>query len=270
MGRIEVEPGAKLFVQDTYPEGNETIVFLHGWPLNHKTFEYQYNVFPQHGYRCVGVDLRGFGQSDKPWGGYGYDRMSDDVFEVIRAMGLRGVTLAGHSMGGAIAIRYMARHGGYGVGRLALLAAAAPSFTQRPDYPYGMPRQQVNGLIAGLFRNRPEVLVEFGNMFFYKPVTASFMSWFQGTGLEASGYATIHALESLRDEFLGNDLPHIKAPTGIFHGIQDRVCPFQFALEQQAAIEGSVLFRFSQSGHAVYYDELDRFNQTLLYFMEHS
>ncbi len=46
-------------------------------------------------------------------------------------MELRGVTLVGHSMGGVTAIRYMARHGGYGVGRLALLAAAAPSFTQR-------------------------------------------------------------------------------------------------------------------------------------------
>ncbi len=89
------------------------------------------------------------------------------------------MTLVGHSMGGATAIRYMARHGGYGVGRLALLAAAAPSFTQRPDYPYGMSGQQVNGLIAGLFRNRPEGLVEFGNMFFYKAVTASFMSRLQ-------------------------------------------------------------------------------------------
>lgn len=267
MNYIEVEPGVRIFVEDINPGGSKTVLFLHGWPLNHNTFEYQYNVLPQHGFRCVGVDMRGYGNSSKPWGGYGYNRMADDIRVVVESMGLENFTLAGHSMGGAIAIRYMARHNGYRVGRLALLSAAAPSFTQRLGYSYGMTRQQVDMLIANAYRNRPQVLVDFGGMFFARPVTPSFMDWFRDTGLAAAGYASIKGLEALRDEELFEDLGKIHGPTGIFHGVLDKVCPYQFALEMQKAIPGSLLYRFDGSGHAVYYDELDRFNNTFLKFL---
>jgi non-heme chloroperoxidase len=166
-------------------------------------------------------------------------------------------------MGGAIAIRYMARHQGHQVGRLALMAAAAPSFTARP----GLTREQVDGFIRGLYKDRPQVLVSFGMMFFGRPVTPAFMGWFQDGGLKAAGYATIKTLESLRDEDLTADLTSIRVPTGIFAGVLDQVCPFPFAQELNRGIAGSVLYRFDYSGHAVYYDELQRFNQTFLQFL---
>jgi non-heme chloroperoxidase len=267
MNYIEVEPGVQLFVQDINPGGSKTVVFIHGWPLNSATFEYQYDQFPKYGVRCVGIDLRGYGNSDKPWTGYGYDRMADDISAVIDAMGLTDITLAGHSMGGAIAIRYMARHGGHGVARLVLLAAAAPSFVQRQGYPYGMTKQQIDMFIMNAYRNRPQVLTDFGGMFFSRAPTASFLNWFQYTGLVAAGYATIKGLEALRDEDLGPDLSKIQVPTGIFHGVLDKICPYQLAVEMNRGIKGSVIYRFDFSGHAVYYDELDRFNQAFLQFL---
>ena len=104
---------------------------LHGWPVNHEMYEYQSSWLPAHGFRVIMIDLRGFGQSDKPWLGYGYNRMADDVLAVAKALRLDRFTLVGFSMGGAIAMRYLCRHAGYGVDRLALLAAASPSFRQR-------------------------------------------------------------------------------------------------------------------------------------------
>ena len=68
-------------------------------------------------------------------------RLSDDVRYVIDALKLHDITLAGHSTGGAIAIRYMARHKGYGVSKLALFAAAAPSLIKRPNFPYGLEKE---------------------------------------------------------------------------------------------------------------------------------
>ena len=107
-----VEPWVKIYVEDLNPKGNKTILFIHGWPANHKLFEYQFNIFPAMGYRCIGVDIRGFGKSDKPWGDYSYDRLADDVRTVVDILKLQNFTLAGHSVGGAIAVRYMARHKG--------------------------------------------------------------------------------------------------------------------------------------------------------------
>ena len=264
---IEVEPGVRLFVEDINPGGSRTALFLHGWPLNHGMFEYQYNALPAHGIRCVAVDMRGYGNSAKPWGGYHYDRMADDIRIIVDAMNLENISLIGHFMGGAVAIRYMARHGGYRVARLALLSAAAPAFTQRTGYPWGMTRQHVDELIQGISHNRPQALADFAGLVFARTPPPSFLGWFRDMALAAGGHSTIKGLEALRDEDLSQDLPGISVPTGIFHGVLDKVCPYQFAIEMNKAIPGSVIHRFDNSGHAVYFDELDRFNQTLLKFL---
>ena len=41
---VQVESGVNLYVEDLNPKGSKTIVFLHGWPLNHQQFEYQFDV----------------------------------------------------------------------------------------------------------------------------------------------------------------------------------------------------------------------------------
>lgn len=102
---VRVESGVKLYVEDLNLGGSKTIVFLHGWPLHHQQFEYQFDVLAAMGYRCIGIDWRGFGKSDKPIGGYNYNRLADDIRAVVDALQLDNFTLVGHSTGGAIAIR---------------------------------------------------------------------------------------------------------------------------------------------------------------------
>lgn len=134
---IKVEPDVKVYVEDLNEEGRNTIVFLHGWPGSHKLFEYQFNILPKMGYRCIGIDQRGFGESDKPCRGYDYDRLADDVRRVVEVLNLKNFTLLGHSTGGAIAIRYMSRYDNDKVSKLVLCAAAAPSLIQRSYFPHG-------------------------------------------------------------------------------------------------------------------------------------
>jgi non-heme chloroperoxidase len=264
---ISVEPNVNIFVEDVNPGGGKPILFIHGWPLNHNTYEYQFDQLPKMGYRCIGVDLRGFGNSDKPWSGYSYDRLADDIRCVVDALNLEDFTLAGHSMGGAIAIRYMARHNGYGVSKLALLAAAAPSFTRRPDFPYGFTKEDVNKLIDETYNDRPKMLQGFGDMFFFQYVTGPLTDWFFQSGLQAAGWSTAATAVSLRDESLFADLGKIRVPTLIFQGIHDKICPMQFAEALKEGIENSKLMPFIYSGHGLYYDEREKFNMELARFI---
>lgn len=268
MYTVTVQPGVKLAVFDLNPRAGETVFFIHGWPVNQRMFEYQLDVLPALGFRCVSVDLRGFGVSDKPWDGYSYDRMADDMYEIIRSLRAPRLTLAGFSMGGAIAVRYMARHRGFGVSRLALLAAAAPSFVQRPGYPYGMTAQAVDRLIDQTYRDRPQMLTDFGRSFFASKISDSFSGWFHSLGLQAGGHSTIHTAESLRDSDLRADLARIRVPTGIFHGVLDQICPFAFAGELNRGIANSRIYRFEQSGHGIFYDELKKFNEEFVGFLK--
>jgi non-heme chloroperoxidase len=234
---IPVEQNVNIFVEDIGPGNGKPILFIHGWPVNHKMFEYQFDQLPKMGYRCIGVDLRGFGKSDRPWNGYSYNRLADDIRIVIDALALENITLAGHSMGGAIAIRYMARHAGYHVSKVALFGAAAPVFTRRPDYPYGLTKEDVNKLIEDTYTDRPKMLDNFGDTFFARYVTESFKDWFHGLGIEASGHATAMCAVSLRDEDLRQDLSKVYVPTGIFHGVQDKICPFAEVMHAGIRIE---------------------------------
>ena len=265
---INVEPGVKIYVEDLNPDGCRTIVFLHGWPANHKMFEYQFDYLPKLGYRCIGIDQRGFGNSDKPWTGYDYDTIADDIRCVVETLGLQDFILAGHSTGGAIAIRYMARHKGYGVSKLALFAAAAPSLIQRPYFPYGQTRETILKLIQDTYTNRPEMLRGFGDMFFFQHVTQAFSDWFFQMGLQAAGWSTAAVATSwLDEEELFEDLGKIRVPTLILHGIHDKVCLFPLAIAQHEGICNSILVPFKYSGHGLFYDERDKFNKKLTEFI---
>lgn len=257
-----------IYVEDINPAGSKTILFIHGWPGNHNLFEYQYNQLPKLGYRCVGLDIRGFGQSARPWSGYEYDRLSDDVRAVVDALQLRDITLGGHSTGGAIAIRYMARHQGHGVSKLALFAAAAPSLIQHPNFPYGLPRQAVLDIIQATYTDRPEMLKRFGNMIFHNYISDGISDWIFQLGLQASSWATAAVANTWLNEELFQDLRAIRVPTLILHGLDDRVCLYPLAVEQQKGIQNAKLVPFESCGHFLFYDQLEKFNRELVQFME--
>jgi non-heme chloroperoxidase len=99
MPHVNVDEGVSLYVEDIGSESGakdvlKPVLFIHGWPLNHEMFEYQFMALHKSGYRCIGID-RGFGRSDKPWTSYNYDVFADDIKQVISALNLQGITLVG-------------------------------------------------------------------------------------------------------------------------------------------------------------------------------
>jgi len=265
---IEVEAGVHIFIKDLDPGNGKPILFIHGWPVNHKMFEYQFTILPKFGFRCIGMDLRGFGNSDGPWNGYCYDRLAEDVRIVIESLNVEDLTLVGFSMGGAIFARYMSLYSGYKVSKLALISAALPVFTKRPNYPFGLPKEEVNKLIYQTYMDRPQMVTDFGKNFFASDVRPAFRSWFNSLGLEASAHATAMTAIALRDEDLRKDLQEIHVPTGIFHGEHDQIVPFSSALQTHHLIKRSILFPFDCSGHGVFYDELEKFNYYFTQFIK--
>ena len=255
---VPVEPGVNLYVEDINPGGSKTIVFLHGWPLSHKQFEYQFNILPAMGYRCIGIDWRGFGKSDKPTDGYTFNRLADDIRMVVSALKLENFALVGHSTGGAIAIRYMSRYNGYGVSKLVLLDAAAPT---------GFTKENANNLLKETLNDRPKMMQGIIDTFFFQYITEEFSNWFFQMGLEAAGWSTAAIIEVLRDERLDADLPKIETSTLIIHGIHDLVIPFSQAEEIHQKIKNSQLVPFHYSGHGAFWEERNKVNQLLAQFI---
>lgn len=264
---IQVEDNVSIYVEDINPEAKETVLFVHGWPLSHNVFEYQYNELPYHNIRCIGMDTRGFGMSSRPITGYTYDNLANDLHQVISNLGLKNITLAGHSMGAATAIRYMAKYNQQHVKNLVLIDAAAPSLTRRENFNFGICQSTVNDLIKDASTNRPLMVSNFLQTGLFKPAPLPTSNWFASLAYPAAGYATIQCAFTFRDEVLFRDLEKITVPTLIAHGVHDKIALYSLAVFLRQTIVNSTMIAFEESGHFPFFEEKAKFNKSLLDFI---
>lgn len=263
---IEVELNVRLHITDA-GEGR-TIVLLHGWPLSDEMYEYQYNDLVNNNFRVIGITLRGFGKSSKPFGLYNYDVFANDVKSILCKLDITDAVMGGFSMGGAVAIRYVSTDNGAHVSKLALFGAAAPVWTQRNDYPFNLTPSTVNELIASNYKDRTQLLSNVGKIFAATEtsLSAGISSWLYDIGLSSSAYAMAQSLIALSDTDLRNDLSKISIPTLIMHGKKDKICSFDMAEQLKLGIANSHIIAFENSGHALFLEETDKFNSELIKF----
>ncbi|WP_276482586.1 alpha/beta fold hydrolase [Paraflavitalea pollutisoli] len=260
---IEVEKNVRLHVTDL-GEG-QPIVLIHGWPLNDAMYEYQYQYLVRKGFRVIGISLRGFGKSDRPYGRYDFDVFSDDIKVVLETLKIDNAVLGGFSMGGAVVLHYINKYNSAHVSKLALFAAAAPSWKQRPGAPYGISEEGAAGLIKLTLTDRQQLIQNFGKDFAASEnaLSPATTQWLANINADASPYATIQSISALLDLDLRPTLSKIKIPVAIFHGVKDKLCPFGFAEQLHQGIKNAYVVKFENSGHALFVEEMDKFNTEL-------
>lgn len=102
--RVVLSNGIELDVADEGPKDAPVLIFLHGFPENHRTWRHQIEHFSDH-YRCIAPDQRGFRGSSKPQevSAYTPKQLIGDVFLLADALGVTNFSIVGHDWGGAIA-----------------------------------------------------------------------------------------------------------------------------------------------------------------------
>ena len=119
----------------------EPIVFLHGLPDSWYQWHHQMAALAGK-YRVIGIDLKGYGQSEKSPGNYTHEAASEEVFRVLQAIGADRFNLVTHDRGTAQADFIAANYPGavlrYGRGEQHLyhfhndLAPQANIFAESP------------------------------------------------------------------------------------------------------------------------------------------
>jgi len=94
----------KLHYVANGPKDKPLMLCLHGFPEFWYSWRYQLKEFSKD-YRVVAVDMRGYGESDKPRdiSSYYIDHLTSDVRDVIEALGYKKCVLVAHDWGGAVA-----------------------------------------------------------------------------------------------------------------------------------------------------------------------
>lgn len=93
------------------PDDRPLMLFLHGFPEFWYSWRHQLKEFGKD-YKAVAVDMRGYGDSDKPSGisEYTLNRLGEDVRELIDILGYEKCVLVGHDWGGAVAFYFATKY----------------------------------------------------------------------------------------------------------------------------------------------------------------
>jgi non-heme chloroperoxidase len=261
-----------LHVEDTGGSGRP-VVLIHGWPLSGASWSAQVPALQAAGHRVVTYDRRGFGRSDKPFSGYDYDTLADDLATVVESLDLMDVTLVGFSMGGGEVARYVTSHGTHRLRSVVFAAAVPPFLMQGPDNPDGPLDEATADQMAGQLKDDP--------IGFYDGFTTDFFSANgelkvdelqrqEALGLcrQADHRAALACMKAFGTTDFRADLPKVDVPTLVMHGDADAVVPFEGSgkLTHQM-IAGSELHVIAGAPHGCNTSDADEFNRVLIDFL---
>lgn len=262
----------RLHIHDTGGDGRP-VVLIHGWPLSHASWSEQIGPLSEAGYRVVAYDRRGFGESEKPDGGYDYDTLADDLHHVLTSLDLNDATLVGFSMGGGEVARYASRHGLDRVRSVVFAAAVPPYLRQTEDNPDGpLDDETYHSLRGGLEADRDSFFGDFITGFFSagEDVTVSDEQLGEAKRLAepSDQQAALGCMDAWATTDFRGDLDAVTVPTLVIHGDSDATVPAEGSAERtHRQIEGSELVIVEGGPHGVNVSHAEQFNRDLLTFL---
>ena len=267
MPYFSASDGASLFYR-RWGAGSP-VVFLHGWALNSEAWQSQMIALSQQGLSCIAYDRRGHGRSDDPGEGYDYDSLADDLNALMERLDLREATLVGHSMGNGESVRYLTRHGGGRVARLAMIAPALPFILRTPDNPGGPnERGQLDAWRGAWKNNYVEWLSQAVPAAFGADGSPDRIQWAMRMMLQCTIQAAIGTNVASAETDFRNELPQIKVPTLIIHGDEDVSTPLEATGRKVAQlIAGSQLKVYQGARHSLIGSHADQLNRDILAFV---
>ncbi len=247
---------------ETWGVGETPLLLLHGLGSSADDWFMQLPAFAPY-FRCVAVDLRGHGLSDKPDGPYSVALFAADAAALLSALGAAPAHVLGLSLGGmvaqqlAIAYPHLVRSlvlintlpgiwpPSWHIVRVGLRRLSAP-WRRRSM------AEQAARVAADLFP-RPQ------QAFLRAQVQARLAS----NDPEAYRKATL-AVAAFRP---GNSLRRIVCPVLIIAGEEDRVVPRLYQERLRRALPGAEFIRLPGVGHASNVEAPDAVNEAVLAFL---
>jgi len=258
-------------------KGKETILFIHGLgsylPAWKKNIEELKNY-----YRCIAIDLPGYGKSSKSSISADMTFYSDVVKGIIKKKKLKNVILAGHSMGGQIALT-LAIQSPETVKKLILVDPAGfERFSESQ-------KEWFKGFLKPeLIKNTSKVIIKSNiEKNFYKfPKDAEFMITDRIAMRDAKEFdnyceVIVRSIKGMLDQPVFNRLNTISQETLIFFGENDNLIPNKFlnpvttnkiALDGTEKIKNSKLLMVPEVGHFMMFEQSNYFNKEVKIFLD--
>jgi pimeloyl-ACP methyl ester carboxylesterase len=252
----ELSGGVRLPYAEQGGRDGVPVVLLHGLSDSCRSFEpvLEHLAPSVHAYA---VTQRGQGDASRP-GSYRLDDLVGDLARFMDAVGLSSAVICGHSMGSIVASRFAILHPDRVAGLVVI--GGATSFTR-----IGL--DAMNGELDALGEgDYIDYLQGFQESTLARPVPADFLEMV----VSESAKVAIPTLRALLDDAclvdFSDALGAITAPTLLMWGELDAFCPRGEQEGLLAAIAQARLSVYAGAGHALHWEEPERFAAELTAF----
>jgi pimeloyl-ACP methyl ester carboxylesterase len=239
-GTVRLATGPRLHYAEQGGSDGEAVVFLHGWPDSWFSFSRALALLPER-YHAFVPDQRGFGDSDRPDGGYWIDDLATDAAAFLDAVDIGRATLVGHSMGSFVA-RRMAIANPERVARLVLIGSSLSAMNPVT--------REVQAALRDL---EDPVPVQFAREFqagtAHVPLPEAFFAGLVAESLKLPARLWRELFEGLLAYDDAAQLGRIAAPTLLIWGDRDALFPRRDQDLLVAAIPGARLEVYPETGH---------------------
>jgi non-heme chloroperoxidase len=277
MPYLEKTTAQKAADVDIYFEDHgsgQPIILVHGWPLSGAMWEYQVPALIDAGYRVITYDRRGFGRSSRPYTGYDYNTMTEDLQDLIKKLDLHDVILAGFSMGGGELAQYAGTFGTSRISKFIFISSIAPFLLKTDDNPDGAPDEVFKGMEENVRKDRVGFLKGFGEGFVnYEDnkdrVSKGQLDYNFQIAADASPKGSLDCINSFGRTDLRKALEKIDVPTLFIHGDADNIVPVEPSSKQgHEIVKDSKLEMIKDAPHGLYLTHKEELNQLILDFIK--
>lgn len=274
MATITAQDGTHIFYKDWGPKDAQPIVFHHGWPLSSDDWDNQMLFFLSQGYRVVAFDRRGHGRSDQTDTGNDMDTYSADTTDLVKALDLRNAIHVGHSTGGGVVARYVARAEPGRVAKAVLIGSVTPIMLQSAANPEGTPMAVFDGFRSALVSNRAQFFRDIPTGPFYgfnregAEISQGLIDNWWRQGMAGGTKAQYDSIRAFSETDFTDDLQAIEIPVLILHGEDDQVVPIAASAHKAIKLlPNGTLKTYPYLSHGLFATHPDQVNDDLLEFI---
>jgi pimeloyl-ACP methyl ester carboxylesterase len=262
---------APLNVVEAGTTGAPGILFLHGFSHTHLSFGAQLaDAALGREHQLVAMDLRGHGNSAKPWAPADYTgaRFADDVAAVVAATGLVRPVIVAWSFGGLVAMHYVRQFGVAAIAGLNLVGTAAQLVilpVPAASSGGGPDPDWVRWTLSGNVAENQRATERSATSLTAHPLPAAVAERTLRAALTMPAYAkrAIGAAPGDNRDLL----PVLRLPVLITAGALDPIAPLAAATAAAAALPQARLSAYPAAGHSPFAEEPERFNRELADFV---